>query len=271
MSLNSYLSEAYGPKKASKSRNSSKRDAKTSNVSITDSAEQLVFTNNRPTGQAKEKKAKAKRTGLFKNLETNELTEFKPASAVQEVDEVKMSSGAHAGLQSAEQVAAQIGKQQRQAQQEAAATESNRETLFRDSSGAQIEDYSSYVRDRKRADKLRELFQKNKIKEMNTGDIQLHQLRNPGWQPTRPEGEQFHRDDPASMFTVGSSAAATYKLSPLGRKLYNKSWPENRFHIAPGWRWDGVDRSNGFEQKWFAKQGEIAERKAQQLAAQQEY
>lgn len=68
---------------------------------------------------------------------------------------------------------------------------------------------------------------------------------------------QERSDDPALAFIT--------KKRPKGPQApkYKGPYPPNRFNIAPGYRWDGVDRSNGFEKMLFQRRNTLARQGAE--------
>ncbi|XP_053547353.1 BUD13 homolog [Bombina bombina] len=73
--------------------------------------------------------------------------------------------------------------------------------------------------------------------------------------------EQEREGDPMAKFLQKKKASETKKERP---RYKGTNPPPNRFNIWPGYRWDGVDRSNGFEKQMFARQ---SDKKAMQEAA----
>lgn len=62
---------------------------------------------------------------------------------------------------------------------------------------------------------------------------------------------QERLDDPMLEYMRKKKDEDSKKKGVQVKPKYLGQFPDNRFNIRPGYRWDGVDRSNGFEKKYF--------------------
>jgi pre-mRNA-splicing factor CWC26 len=187
---------------------------------------------------------------------------------------VKMSDGTHAGLQTAASVSAQIEKRQREerAQWEAEERAAGRnpkgkkreteETVYRDATGRRI-DISMRRAEARRAEEEKARKGREE-KEAAIGDVQLamkaaqkEALEEAKFMPlarhvddeemNQELKEKIRWNDPAAMFLKEKKEGK----SVSGKPVYKGAFPPNRYGIRPGYRWDGVDRSNGWEAEIF--------------------
>lgn len=185
-------------------------------------------------------------------------------------DVVKMGDGTHAGLQSAAAVAQQFEKRKRE---EAAAWQAEQgggkgkkkgseETVYRDATGRRID--LSMRRNEARRELDEQARKEREEKEAQKGDVQraLKDKRREDLDEARfmplartvddveMNQELKERDrwnDPAAQFLVKKKE----RRSVTGKPMYKGAVPPNRYGIRPGHRWDGVDRSNGWEGERF--------------------
>ncbi|XP_054167442.1 BUD13 homolog [Oppia nitens] len=159
----------------------------------------------------------------------------------------------------------------------------NAKTVFRDSKSGKIRDLDEEARVQREKDSIKDKIEaekKAKYDKWSKGLVQkkeqqekresnLHEMSKP---LARYEDdadldkmlrEQERDDDPMlQMIRKNKEKVAikegTFKVRPAYK---GPTAPLNRFNIQPGYRWDGVDRSNGFEKRHFDR---IANRMATQ-------
>lgn len=181
---------------------------------------------------------------------------------------VKMDSGAHAGLQTAAQVTAQLkrkraGEHQRFLQDSGDDSGRGKETIYRDASGRIINVAMKRAEARKKAEA--EEVKEAAETEAQKGDVQRAQrekrkeaLSEAKFMPVSRYADDVNMNeelkdrerwnDPASQFLMRKREGK----SVSGKPLYAGPAMPNRYGIRPGHRWDGVDRGNGFEKDYFA-------------------
>jgi pre-mRNA-splicing factor CWC26 len=177
-------------------------------------------------------------------------------------------SGTKAGLQSSKDVAAAAEKMKREEKRrmkealEEAGMGGTDGTIYRDASGRIINVAMKRAEARRKAEE--EEQKKRDVAEAAKGDAQrvmkeerAQQLKDAKYMSfaRRADDEELNEEmreterwnDPAAQFV----ATTKKKKSKSGKPLFQGSFAPNRFGIRPGYRWDGVDRSIGFEKRWF--------------------
>ncbi|KAK1989288.1 Pre-mRNA-splicing factor of RES complex-domain-containing protein [Colletotrichum cereale] len=188
----------------------------------------------------------------------------------EEAGVVKMSDGTHAGLQSAAAVSAQLRRRQQAEEAEFARLRKHgkeEETVYRDATGRRVDVSMKRAEARRLAAEAEEKERQAKL--APKGDVQLEQARKrrealedaklmnfartaDDEEMNRELKDQERWNDPMAQFMSEKTGGGGAKGKKGKRRpIYTGAAQPNRYGIKPGYRWDGVDRGNGFEGERF--------------------
>lgn len=95
---------------------------------------------------------------------------------------------------------------------------------------------------------------------MRSAKESFHEHYNSSMKPSKSEtetdmdmrGREMAADPMLEYFRQKEREKQGSQVKPT----YRNPYPPNRYNIRPGYRWDGVDRSNGYEKRLMEKQNE---------------
>ncbi|KAI8928182.1 Pre-mRNA-splicing factor of RES complex-domain-containing protein [Entophlyctis helioformis] len=193
----------------------------------------------------------------------------------------RMEDGTTAGLQTGASIRADNEKKLREQASRMAALEARNltgkdaETVYRDKHGRKVDiaaqlaaaEAEQRAKDAKEADRLK--WARGHVQQ-EAAKSRHQRLQDESTTPFAVYADDAERDsglrdrgrwgDPMAFMTAAKTADADADAAGgrkrRGRRLPRAVYkgpppPANRFGIAPGYRWDGVDRSNGFEKQYY--------------------
>ncbi|KAG6895276.1 hypothetical protein C0992_002230 [Termitomyces sp. T32_za158] len=179
---------------------------------------------------------------------------------------VEEAKGFMGGLMSASQLQRAMGGKDATPAVSAEEIAQAQETVYRDASGKKIDTKAARA-EAARMKREREEKEARKM-EWGKGLVQREDRERERLELERQRGRKFARhaddadlneelkakelwNDPAAGFLT-----KTKSKGPRRPEYTGPPPPPNRFGIKPGYRWDGVDRGNGFEKKLFQSKNE---------------